>query len=66
LFWGGGGVPFFCGGGGGGGGGGVGGGGGGGLGWGDLAANARGDCYVVLPAGVEAFVAGETVRVLLR
>ena len=39
------------------------------VGWqgsGDLAANARGDCYVVLPAGVEAFVAGETVRVLLR
>jgi len=39
------------------------------VGWqgsGDLAANARGDCYVVLPAGVEAFVAGETVQVLLR
>ena len=39
------------------------------VGWqgsGDVAANARGNCYVVLPAGVEAFVAGETVRVLLR
>jgi molybdopterin molybdotransferase len=33
---------------------------------GDVAANARGDCYVVLPAGVEVFHAGETVRVLLR
>lgn len=39
------------------------------VGWqgsGDVAANARGNCYVVLPAGVEAFHAGETVRVLLR
>ena len=39
------------------------------VGWqgsGDVAANARGNCYVVLPAGVEAFGAGETVRVLLR
>jgi molybdopterin molybdotransferase len=39
------------------------------VGWqgsGDVAANARGGCYVVLPAGVEAFAAGETVRVLLR
>jgi molybdopterin molybdotransferase len=39
------------------------------VGWhgsGDMAANARGNCYVVLPAGVEAFQAGETVRVLLR
>jgi molybdopterin molybdotransferase len=39
------------------------------VGWqgsGDVAANARGNCYVVLPAGVEAFAAGETVRVLLR
>lgn len=33
---------------------------------GDLAANARANCYVVLPAGVERFTAGETVRVLLR
>ncbi len=39
------------------------------VGWqgsGDVAANARGNGYVVLPAGVEAFAAGETVRVLLR
>jgi len=39
------------------------------VGWqgsGDVAANARGNCYAVLPAGVEAFRAGETVRVLLR
>jgi molybdopterin molybdotransferase len=39
------------------------------VGWqgsGDVAANARGNGYVVLPAGVEAFGAGETVRVLLR
>ena len=39
------------------------------VGWqgsGDVAANARGNCYVVLPAGVDAFAAGETVRVLLR
>jgi molybdopterin molybdotransferase len=39
------------------------------VGWqgsGDVAANARGDCYVVLPMGVEGFVEGETVRVLLR
>lgn len=39
------------------------------VGWqgsGDVAANARGNCYAVLPAGVEEFHAGETVRVLLR
>jgi molybdopterin molybdotransferase len=39
------------------------------VGWqgsGDVAANARGNCYVVLPAGVEAFKADETARVLLR
>jgi molybdopterin molybdotransferase len=39
------------------------------VGWqgsGDVAANARGDCYVVLPSGVAAFATGETVRVLLR
>ena len=39
------------------------------VGWqgsGDVAANARGNCYAVLPVGVEAFHAGETVRVLLR
>jgi molybdopterin molybdotransferase len=39
------------------------------VGWqgsGDVAANARGNGYVVLPAGVDSFVAGETVRVLLR
>ena len=39
------------------------------VGWqgsGDIAANARGNCYAVLPAGVEAFAAGETVRLLLR
>jgi molybdopterin molybdotransferase len=39
------------------------------VGWqgsGDVAANARGDCYVVLPMGVEGFGKGETVRVLLR
>lgn len=39
------------------------------VGWqgsGDVAANARGNCYAVLPADVEAFHAGETVRVLLR
>jgi len=39
------------------------------VGWqgsGDVAANARGDGYAVLPLGVEAFAAGETVRVLLR
>jgi molybdopterin molybdotransferase len=39
------------------------------VGWqgsGDVAANARGNCHVVLPAGVEALRAGETVRVLLR
>ena len=39
------------------------------VGWqgsGDIAANARGNCYAVLPADVEAFHAGETVRVLLR
>jgi molybdopterin molybdotransferase len=33
---------------------------------GDLAANARGNCYCVLPTGPERFLAGETVRVLLR
>ena len=39
------------------------------VGWqgsGDVAANARGNSYVVLPAGVETFGAGQTVRVLLR
>ncbi len=39
------------------------------VGWqgsGDVVANARGDGYAVLPAGEEAFAAGETVRVLLR
>ena len=39
------------------------------VGWqgsGDVAANARGNCYVVLPTGVDEFQAGETVRVLLR
>jgi molybdopterin molybdotransferase len=39
------------------------------VGWqgsGDVAANARGNCYAVLPVGVEVFRAGETVRVLLR
>jgi len=39
------------------------------VGWqgsGDVAANARGNCYVVLPLGVDAFRAGEKVRVLLR
>ncbi|MDQ2924593.1 MAG: molybdopterin molybdotransferase MoeA [Acidobacteriota bacterium] len=39
------------------------------VGWqgsGDIAANARGNCYAMLPAGVEDFRAGETVRVLLR
>jgi len=39
------------------------------VGWqgsGDVAANARGNCYAVLPAGVEGFAKGETVRVLLR
>jgi molybdopterin molybdotransferase len=39
------------------------------VGWqgsGDVAANARGNCYCVLPAGVEAFAKGETVRVLPR
>ncbi len=33
---------------------------------GDLAANARANGFVVLPLGVEAFHAGDTVRVLLR
>ena len=33
---------------------------------GDLAANARANAFVVLPRGVERFVAGESVRVLLR
>jgi molybdopterin molybdotransferase len=39
------------------------------VGWqgsGDVAANARGNCYVVLPEGVQRFSMGETVRVLLR
>lgn len=39
------------------------------VGWqgsGDVAANARGNCYGVLPIGVEEHRAGETVRVLLR
>jgi molybdopterin molybdotransferase len=39
------------------------------VGWqgsGDVAANARGNCYAVLPADVDFFRAGETVRVLLR
>ena len=38
----------------------------GGQGSGDVVANARGNGYVVLPAGVEDFPAGLTVRVLLR
>jgi molybdopterin molybdotransferase len=33
---------------------------------GDVVANARGNGYVVLPAGAEEFPAGLTVRVLLR
>ena len=39
------------------------------VGWqgsGDVAANARGNAYCVLPAGVAAFKAGDSVRVLLR
>jgi molybdopterin molybdotransferase len=39
------------------------------VGWqgsGDVVANARGNGYVVLPAGVEHFPSGLTVRVLLR
>jgi molybdopterin molybdotransferase len=39
------------------------------VGWqgsGDVSANARGNCYCVLPAGVDAFAKGEAVRVLLR
>lgn len=39
------------------------------VGWqgsGDVAANARGDCYAVLPAGQDSFAGGDTVRVLLR
>jgi len=39
------------------------------VGWqgsGDLAANARANCYCVLPPRAEDFAAGETVRVLLR
>jgi molybdopterin molybdotransferase len=39
------------------------------IGWqgsGDLAANARANCYCVLPPRTEDFAAGETVRVLLR
>ncbi len=33
---------------------------------GDLAANARANCFAVLPAETQAFGAGETIRVLLR
>ncbi|QMV20374.1 hypothetical protein GOB94_11790 [Granulicella sp. 5B5] len=33
---------------------------------GDVAANARGNCYCVLPVGVESFAEGDVVRVLLR
>jgi molybdopterin molybdotransferase len=33
---------------------------------GDVAANARAGCFCVLPAGVDGFRAGDTVRVLLR
>ncbi len=39
------------------------------VGWqgsGDVAANARGNCYCVLPLGVDAFAKGDVVRVLLR
>jgi molybdopterin molybdotransferase len=39
------------------------------VGWqgsGDVAANARGNCYCVLPSGVAAFAKGDAVRVLLR
>jgi len=39
------------------------------VGWqgsGDVAANARGNGYCVLPVGPEVFRAGETMRVLLR
>jgi molybdopterin molybdotransferase len=39
------------------------------VGWqgsGDVAANARGNCYCVLPLGVESFAKGDVVRVLLR
>jgi molybdopterin molybdotransferase len=39
------------------------------MGWqgsGDVAANARGNCYCVLPVGVERFAKGDVVRVLLR
>jgi molybdopterin molybdotransferase len=39
------------------------------VGWqgsGDAVANARANAYVMLPAGVGHFAAGETVRVLLR
>ncbi len=39
------------------------------VGWqgsGDVTANARGNCYAVLPAGISAFSTGETIRVLLR
>jgi len=39
------------------------------VGWqgsGDVSANARGNCYCVLPEGVEGFAKGEAVRVLLR
>ncbi|MCU1320994.1 MAG: molybdenum cofactor synthesis domain protein [Acidobacteriaceae bacterium] len=39
------------------------------VGWqgsGDLAANARANCYAVLPDGVERFIAGDVITVLLR
>jgi molybdopterin molybdotransferase len=39
------------------------------VGWqgsGDVSANARGNCYCVLPAGVDGFAKGNAVRVLLR
>jgi molybdopterin molybdotransferase len=39
------------------------------VGWqgsGDVAANARGNCYCLLPAGAETFAKGDAVRVLLR
>jgi molybdopterin molybdotransferase len=39
------------------------------VGWqgsGDLAANARANCYAVLPEGTERFVAGDVITVLLR
>jgi molybdopterin molybdotransferase len=39
------------------------------VGWqgsGDVAANARGNCYCVVPSGAESFAKGDAVRVLLR